>query len=85
MKATIEFDDALYRRLKIEAARSGRTIKDLVDEGIRQLLGAPSAPKPAASPRPPEWYGALSRYAGAADSHDMTAIRRSIAGKRTQP
>ena len=40
MKATIDFDDALYRRLKIEAARCGRTVRELVAEGVRQVLDA---------------------------------------------
>ncbi|GJG86284.1 hypothetical protein tb265_14650 [Gemmatimonadetes bacterium T265] len=44
MKATIDFDDALYRRLKIEAARRGRTIRDLVADGVRQVLNAPDQP-----------------------------------------
>lgn len=35
MKATIDFDDARYRRLKIEAARRGRTVRELVAEGVR--------------------------------------------------
>ena len=40
MKATIDFDDALYRRLKVEAARRGRTVRELVAEGVRYVLDA---------------------------------------------
>ncbi len=29
-----------YRRLKIEAARSGRTVQELVEEALRALLDA---------------------------------------------
>lgn len=38
MKATIDFDDQLYRRLKIEVARRGRTVRELVAEGVRYVL-----------------------------------------------
>jgi hypothetical protein len=40
MKATIEFDDELYRQLKAAAALRGRKVKDLVAEGIRMVLSA---------------------------------------------
>ncbi len=49
MKATIDFDDALYRRLKIEAARRGRTIRDLVADGVRQVLDTPPQPSACAA------------------------------------
>jgi predicted nucleic acid-binding protein len=50
MKATIDFDEALYRRLKVEAARRGRTVRELpvVTVGldtsvtVRLLLGEPA-------------------------------------------
>lgn len=38
MKATIEFDDALYRQLKVEAAMRNKKIKDMVEEGVRMIL-----------------------------------------------
>ena len=38
MKATIEFDDDLYRRLKTVAALRGAKIKELVAEGVRLVL-----------------------------------------------
>jgi hypothetical protein len=82
MKATIEFDDALYRRLKVEAARRGRTIRDLVDEGVRVVLSGHTAKtvKPPAG----EWYASLRRYADhAGGEHDMSAVRGSIARKRS--
>lgn len=44
MKATIDFDDALYRRLKIEAARRGRTIRELVADGVRHVLDTSDQP-----------------------------------------
>jgi hypothetical protein len=44
VKATIEFDDELYRRLKAAAALRGAKIKDLVAEGVRLVLRGSDAP-----------------------------------------
>lgn len=41
MKTTIEVSDELYRRVKAEAALSGRKLKDLVEEGLRYVLDEP--------------------------------------------
>jgi hypothetical protein len=83
MKATIEFEDALYRRLKVEAARRGVTIRDLVAQGARWVLRMPD---PTADADPQEaalWFGTLRDYAdNAAGAHDLAAMRRSIARKR---
>ena len=87
MKATIEFDDVLYRRLKSEAALRGRSMKDLVAEGVRQMLAqsllAPLDVPPAAAP--PAWLGVLNKYAtNSAGPHDLSAIRRSIVRARSK-
>lgn len=84
MKATIEFDNALYRRLKIEAARSGRTVRELVAEGVRHVLDAPATASSGqdtgetAADWRPVWFGSLGRYGRAVDDHSMTAVRESI-------
>lgn len=41
MKTTVEVPDELYRRAKAEAALQGRKLKDLVEEGLRQVLETP--------------------------------------------
>ncbi|HLY06793.1 MAG TPA: hypothetical protein VKR31_13705 [Rhizomicrobium sp.] len=38
MKTTVELPDELYRRVKAEAALSGRKVKDLVEAGLSLLL-----------------------------------------------
>jgi hypothetical protein len=49
MKATIEFDDALYRQLKATAALRGKKVRELVEEGVRMVLhGSPGTAKPMA-------------------------------------
>ncbi len=42
MKTTVELPDDLFRRAKAEAALRGRRFKDLVEEGLRQVLDAPA-------------------------------------------
>ncbi|HEX4999871.1 MAG TPA: hypothetical protein VFY29_16745 [Terriglobia bacterium] len=41
MKATIEFDDELYRQLKAVAALRGQKLRELVEEGVRMVLQSP--------------------------------------------
>ena len=41
MKTTVELPDAIYRQAKAEAALRGRKLKDLIEEGLRHVLGAP--------------------------------------------
>lgn len=38
MRTTIRIDDALHRKLKAEAARSGRTIGELIEDAVRVAL-----------------------------------------------
>jgi hypothetical protein len=87
MKATIEFDDKLYRRLKAEAALQGQTVKELVTEGVRRVLDEPPR-EPVAhedSAGAEAWFGALRAYAGKArGTHSLQAVRESIArGRRS--
>ncbi len=49
MKTTVELPDDLYRRAKAEAARRGRRVKDLIEEGLRVVLKAPRGTTPRAS------------------------------------
>ena len=40
MRTTIELDDPLFRRLKVEAARRGESLKNVVNECLRRGLAA---------------------------------------------
>ena len=86
MKATIDFEPALYRRLKMEAARRGRTIRDLVADGVRRVLAAPAATEGAPpDQRPAKWFGMLKGHAPSARGrHDLAAMRRSIGRGRAR-
>lgn len=89
MKATIDFDEALYRRLKVEAARRGRTVRELVAEGVRYILDAPEAASSRTSAGTheewkPSWFGALSKYGNAVEDHSMEAVRASVTRGRAR-
>ena len=43
MKATMNLDDQLYRRVKVRAAEQGRTVTSLVEQALEALLSRPSA------------------------------------------
>jgi plasmid stability protein len=83
MKATIDIDDELYRRLKVEAARQRRTVRDMVADGVRYVLDGDVTPHAQAERTPnaewrPAWFGTLRRWGQAADTHDMRAVRESV-------
>jgi plasmid stability protein len=40
MKVTIELPDDLYRAVKVEAARSDRSVRDIVDEALEAWLSS---------------------------------------------
>jgi plasmid stability protein len=44
MKTTLNIDDTVMKRLREEAARTGRTMSELVESALRQLLQ--SRPEP---------------------------------------
>lgn len=49
MKATIEFEDELYRRLKATAALRGKKVRELVNDAVRKSLQTPWSPVADAS------------------------------------
>ncbi len=46
MKTTIDIPEGLYRRAKIHAVETGRTLKDLVLTSLEKELNPVSPPKP---------------------------------------
>jgi hypothetical protein len=63
MKTTVELPDALYRQAKAEAALRGRKLKDLVEDGLRLILAAPTA-----TPRQPDLAALMQQMLGVVDS-----------------
>ncbi len=41
MRTTVDIPDDLYRQAKSEAALQGRRLRDIVEEGLRSILGLP--------------------------------------------
>lgn len=59
MKTTLEIPDVLFRKAKAEAAARGQTLKQLVNEALRDKLSAPEREGE------PEWmklFGALKGH-----------------------
>ena len=50
MRTTVRLDDDLLKRAKIKAAAEGRTLTDLIEEGLRVLLAGKPAPAEGAEP-----------------------------------
>ena len=51
MKTTIDLPEALYRRLKVRAAESGVTIRELVVHGIERELAGEAHQQSGVSPQ----------------------------------
>ena len=49
MKVTIDLDPDVYRSVKVEAARSDRSVRDIVDEALEAWLAASEAAEDRAS------------------------------------
>ena len=47
MRITVRLDDRLLAEARRTAARSGRTLTSLIDEGLRGVLARRAAPEPA--------------------------------------
>ena len=48
MRTTVDIPDPVYRRLKVRAAREGRSAKELILRGVEQIL---KADRPASARR----------------------------------
>ena len=52
MRTTITIDEDLYRRARASAARTGRTVSDLIEDAVREALRPRRAPTGDLSPLP---------------------------------
>ena len=75
MKTTLNIDDTVMARLRREAARTGRTMSELVETALRRLLQARPEAKPL-KPLP------TFRSGGAlVDVADREALYRAMEGR----
>ena len=75
MKTTLTIDDTVMKRLRQEAARTGRTMSELVETALRRLLMSRPVPATDVSPLPSfDSGGAL------VDIADRDALYRAMEG-----
>lgn len=75
MKTTLNIDDSVMARLKREAARSGRTMSELVETALRNLLGK----RPDREPLPP--LPSFDSGGALVDIADRDALYRAMEGR----
>jgi hypothetical protein len=89
MKATMEIPDDLYRMVKAKSALEGRAIREVAIDLFRRYVSDKTAEEECPStqetpllvdgkPAPP-WFGILRKSSRSGQSHDMEAVRESIA------
>lgn len=52
VRTTIRIDEELYRRAKARAARTGRTVSELIEDAVRASLAPRQGAAPAHEPLP---------------------------------
>lgn len=52
MRTTIRIDEALYREAKATAAKTGRTVSEIIEDAVRQALHGRNQAPPEAAPLP---------------------------------
>ncbi len=70
MRTTVDIPDELLRRAKSEAALQGRTLRDMIEEGLRRVLDQePPAEKAADRPqrRKPSLHDTMKDMCGVFD------------------
>ena len=100
MKATIDFPDELYRRVKARSAMEGRPVRAVAVQLFQSWLEAPEAPAGQGAPELSEselrahpWLAIVKPYLKPGMSHDLAAIRMAsargwgdeVAGKLADP
>lgn len=75
---TVEFSDRLYRRLKTQAVRRGKTVNELVIEGVRMVLASPARGED--SKKEVEFPLIISRRRKPLDIPDDAAFRVELVG-----
>lgn len=90
MKATIDIPDLLYRQVKAKSALEGQPIRlvaiDLFSAWVKASPEVKAEHKAdvscKAGPLPP-WFGVARSFASKVHSHDMDAVRESVALARS--
>lgn len=75
MKTTLVIDDGIMQRLRVEAARQGRTISELVEAALRRMLDART--ETVALPPMPTWESGGAMV----DVADRDALYQAMEGR----
>jgi predicted transcriptional regulator len=79
MRTTLNLDDELMRRLKRRAAETGRTMTELMEEAIREMLARSSSP---AEEREFRWVTVKGRVQSGIDITDRDSLLDAMEGRR---
>ena len=77
MKTTVDIHDALLARAKRHAQRTGRTLRAVVEEGLRQVLSTDS---PQGRYQLPDWSVGQARERDPLESYSWQDLREMIYG-----
>lgn len=79
MKTTLNIDDTVMRRLRVEARRRGMTMSELVEAGLRRVLAAEKDGDAASRKLPPlpAWRSGGMRV----DVADREALYETMGGR----
>lgn len=86
MKATFQIPDGLYREVKAETARDGRTVREVVISLFEQWLRQKKQPAPHAHSIDWDHFQApLSHLMPEQTDHSTEAMRKSITSQWNEP
>ncbi len=72
MRTTLNLDDKLVRTLKRRAAESGRTMTEMIEEALRELLARPAREEPDGEFR---WVTVRGRIRPGVDVADRDSLQ----------
>lgn len=81
MRTTVRIDDELYRTVKEQAARSGRTVGEIIEDAVRRAVTTADAGADPELPELPEYGG--SGVLPGVDLTSNAALRELMDGDET--
>jgi plasmid stability protein len=79
MRTTLNLDDDLMRTLKSRAAETGRTMTELIEEAIREML---AQPREQSGKREFPWVTVQGRVRPGIDITDRDSLLEAMEGRR---
>jgi hypothetical protein len=74
MRTTLVIEDSLYRRVKAKAGMEGKTVTELVEIGLRQVVDSSFSFNPQTTPAIPSWISVVQT------ASDSSGWKEEIAG-----